>query len=95
MQVCFNKANNCLLLWSPMWALHQSQDWSSLKSSLFTQFSVCASEGGALPLLGMAASYQWKNENPGKRWQAERVGTAPRRPLSVHYSEDSISVVGG
>lgn len=95
MQESFNKANNCLLLWRPMHALHQSQDWSSLKSSLFTQFLVCASEGWALTLLGMAASYQWKHESPGKRWQAERVGTAPRRSLSVHDGEDSIGVVGG
>lgn len=34
-----------------MCTLHQLQDWSLLKSSLFTQFSVCASEGWALPLL--------------------------------------------
>lgn len=78
-----------------MCTLHQLQDCSSLKSLLFTQFLVCASEGWALPLLGMAASYQRKHENPGKCWQAERVGTAPGRSLSVHYGEDRISVVGG
>lgn len=41
------------------------------------------------------ASHQWKHEDPGKRWQVERVGAAPRRSLSVHYSKDRVSVVGG
>lgn len=78
-----------------MCTVHQLQDWSSLKSSLFTQFLVCASGGWSLPLLRMVASYQWKHEDPGKHWQAEHVGAAPRRSLSVWYSEDRVSVVGG
>lgn len=72
-----------LSAWSPMCTLCQLQDWSSLKSSLFTQFLACALEGWSLPLLcdaGIISTEAWRP----RRAPAGRVWGHCRRTFSGH-----------
>lgn len=96
MQWHFSKANFCLLLCSPMYLLYQVQDGPSLQSLLVHCF--CALHCWSPLLLGTTISEPGKHEEPGQHREVgsgDHGDTAARRPLSVHYGEDGVGVVGG